>query len=167
MVLFFGPLPQTLPQSLSPSVISTSGGFRGEKSTLSWTAGETVIHTLSADSLWLTQGFQQSRLEVIPVDTGSTNTPDDTSTLASGSTSQPHLTVYPNPVDEHLILEVNTNRLPGKINIYLYNATGTSVYNQSIALPTSQIDLQDYPPGIYFLHVLLDNRKRVYKIIKK
>jgi hypothetical protein len=47
-------------QSISPTVISTAGGYStGTTASLSWTLGEVATETLSNGSYTLTQGFQQ------------------------------------------------------------------------------------------------------------
>jgi hypothetical protein len=73
-------------QSLSPSVIASTGGFSSNAgNSISYTVGEmTMVQTFSASGTILTQGFQQ---------------PNDFSTglLAVNSNASGDLVIYPNP----------------------------------------------------------------------
>lgn len=52
-------------QSLSPSVIPTSGSYYDTgQASLSWSLGEVIIPTISSGSIMLTQGFQQPEIQV-------------------------------------------------------------------------------------------------------
>ncbi len=53
-------------QTLSPTVISTSGNYyTGAGITWSWTLGETIIPTISGGTNMLSQGFQQPEVEIL------------------------------------------------------------------------------------------------------
>jgi hypothetical protein len=59
-IIFICCLSTTWAQSLSPTVIASSGGyFEGTNASLSWTLGELATETLDNGSNILTQGFQQ------------------------------------------------------------------------------------------------------------
>jgi hypothetical protein len=60
---------QSPAQTLSPTVLATSGGYStGGGYSLSYTVGETIVTTLQAGSHLLTQGFQQPEpIVVLPI----------------------------------------------------------------------------------------------------
>jgi len=69
---------------------------------------------------------------------------------------------YPNPTNGQLWIEtVNTDR------IEIYDLQGKLVFNQLVFDNKSQLDLSDIPTGIYQIHLLSDNQRRVTKIVKQ
>jgi hypothetical protein len=84
---------QSYGQTLSRTVIGSTGSVNNE---LSYTVGEAVIETGSGGSLVLTQGFQQpDKL------TGTSNDP---------LLGRADYVLYPNPTQDHLILEITTDK---------------------------------------------------------
>ncbi|GEM_PF-645252 len=61
--------------------------------------------------------------------------------------------VYPNPASE--ILNIDLSELSTKeVNIYLYNAAGIPVYKRELYKDKKlQMDVSDYPSGMYILHL--------------
>jgi len=66
------------------------------------------------------------------------------------------LVVYPNPVQGDKV------RINQKINCRIYNSRGTIVFTGS---EVDEIDLQDYPPGLYIL--LTDDGRSVKFIVAR
>ncbi len=144
-------------QSLSPATLSSAGNYQENKSSLSWTMGQTAIETFSSDTLYLTQGFQQEiSLEVTPVDT------------APNSLSENfpfNIQVYPNPVDGLLQVEI-LDKTPGELGFRLFTADGQLVKTGEQFLSQTSINFSGYKAGLYFLHVIYNDKSRVYKIVK-
>ena len=145
-------------QEVKQQVISTAGGFNvaGDNSiSLSWTLGELVITTVQSagGDLILTQGFQQSKLEVTAVELH----PD----LGVS------VTIYPNPTSEMINIRF-TSPLEGTTMVYLIAPDGKLVITEELqsGLTIKPIDMQAYPAGTYFLRIQNGNKQNVYKVIK-
>jgi hypothetical protein len=93
-------------------------------------------------------------------------------TLAPGAEQTPkkYLVAYPNPVaDQPLHIEV----LDGVTSVSLLNSQGIELKNQVAFVPgthgikTTELELAQYQPGIYFLQVKNGNKVTTLKIAKK
>ncbi len=74
------------------------------------------------------------------------------------------LALYPNPTNRGVSLKFSSNQK--LVNIRLYSAKGQLIETNSFS-NTSQVNLEiDYPNAIYFLEVILDNNRQVFKVIK-
>ena len=137
-------------QTLSPTVISSSGAFYSNSSgMLSTTVGEmTMVETFSASGSILTQGFQQP--EDWPVSI--TEIP-----AAAGD-----IMIYPNPTSGMFTLNY-TSSSSGANVIKLYNLVGQVVYTQSVEQSagsnTVSFDIGTLSQGIYMLELMLVNDK--------
>lgn len=136
--------------SLSPSVISSGGGyFENTNMSISWTIGELAVITLEGENMILTQGFQQ------PFNIGVGIRQDELSW---------NISVYPNPVGDELRILFDVPS-PGDYLIEIQDVTGR-VINQEVhkqvrpgelvILNTSRII-----HGIYFLKVISLDKEQV------
>ena len=82
--------------------------------------------------------------------------------------NQPNLnliSIYPNPVENHLMIENNQANLFNRIEIY--NTIGQSVISQTITHDNLQkIDVTSLPKGIYILHLSGASETVSYKFVK-
>ncbi len=145
-------------QEVKQQVISSAGGYSvsGDNSiSLSWTLGELVIATVTSTGgdLILTQGFQQSKLDLTAVELH----PDLGVTV----------TIYPNPTSEMINIRFSTP-LEGTTMVYLIAPDGKLVINEEIpsGMTMMPIDMQQYPAGTYFLRIQNNNKQNIYKVIK-
>lgn len=142
-------------QTLSRSVITGAGGFFQNDGSLSWTLAEPVTETFQQDSVILTQGFQQSAIEV--------------ATLAQNYTkAEVHFTAYPNPVKQKVRIAAKGIE-NGSIRLELYSMNGALLWNKQAVgknFPV-EINLTGYQPGVYVLHALHARYSHSFKIIKK
>ena len=72
-----------------------------------------------------------------------------------------NLSLYPNPVTSYLYIN-NENNYPIQA-IQVYNALGEKI---NLPILDDQIDFTSQPTGIYFVSVILNNRKQSYKVFK-
>ncbi len=143
-------------QNLSPTVLSSSGGSGSADGTsLSWTAGELMAQTYMADTLMLTQGFQQGKITVITA----------TSELNGLSMD---VNVYPNPVRNMLNIEFK-GRADQFVRITLMDLNGKLMLEREINNPSNikRINLNGTPAGTYMLKVNIGGRGKTFKIIKR
>ena len=131
-------------QTLSPTVISSTGGFSSNSSgSLSYTTGEmTMVQTFSANNNILTQGFQQPNDVTVGL--------LDLNTEEAGQ-----FVLYPNPAIDNLYYGF---RFPesGRVEIALFNVLGqriSGIYNGNYqnGKTVEQTNVSDLAPGLYFL----------------
>ena len=134
-------------------VVATSGDFYVNSSgSLSWTLGEVAIETLSETNFILTQGFQQSKLTVTAIN--------------DLQTSGIELSVYPNPTDNFLFIEVKTDN-QRDLQINLFDLNGKLILLKKITGSRQTVHMQNYTPDIYILKVTEGNKEiRTYQIVK-
>jgi hypothetical protein len=131
-------------QTLSPQVISSSGGFySGGSATLSVTVAEmTMVQTFSQPNNILTQGFQQPEQLTTAIQENE---------LAIGDVS-----IYPNPSNGQFIVGYNATS-SGDYQIRIFDMTGRVVFSQSYSAGVGQnsihIDMGHYRQGIYLLEM--------------
>ena len=149
-------------QSLSPTVISSTGGFSSNANgSLSYTVGEmTMVQTFSANGNILTQGFQQPNENV----TGLIDMTKD----EFGS-----FVVYPNPAVDNLWFGFE---LPesGKVAVSLFDVIGqkvSDVYNGNYTNGkiVQQTTVSTFAAGVYLLTMNFTSDKdgKVRTISKK
>lgn len=149
---------------LSPSVIASSGRTsHSGKIQLDWTLGEVAVATLSTPSGFLTEGFQQP--EVRFVESVQPNLPD-----ASGGMPAEAITIAPNPVSTLLTIQLPETWRQSASTAVLSNGNGQQIQITQITsgVATSEIDLQAYPAGMYWLHLVAkdDRQVQTFKVIK-
>ncbi|GHT88547.1 hypothetical protein FACS189474_3990 [Bacteroidia bacterium] len=90
------------------------------------------------------------------------NTPENTATSP--------LLIYPNPVHETATIRFNTSFL-APIQLEVYDTQGALVkkktYNPAKQSNTIQLDVNDWPTGLYFIRLTRDKDTQVGKLIKK
>ena len=142
-------------QSLSPTVLASSGGFGSSDGiSLGWTTGEVMVQTFSNDSTMLTQGFHQGSISV-------------TTALDEMSESAMDVQIYPNPVSEVLNVEFK-NMVDQTIQVKLVDLTGKTVLRKEFSQPanTVRLNLSSVSSGSYMLEVRAAEKRKVFKIVK-
>ncbi|MGD0711426.1 MAG: T9SS type A sorting domain-containing protein [Bacteroidales bacterium] len=137
-------------QTLSPTVISSSGAFYSNSSgMLSTTVAEmTMVQTFIQSANILTQGFQQPEDYTV----GIVETP-----VVSGN-----FLIYPNPTNGSFALSFTGNAHSGT-SIRIFNLAGQLVMEkqvtQSAGLNTINFDISAYSQGMYILQLATTNSK--------
>jgi hypothetical protein len=134
----------TKAQTLSPKVISSSGGFySGGNATLSFTVAEmTMIQTFTQPSNILTQGFQQ---------------PEQlTTSISENNMAHGEDVIYPNPSNGQFNISYNANK-EGEYLVSIYNMVGQEIFTQSYGASAGlnyiSIDVSRYSQGLYILEL--------------
>lgn len=151
------PITMSYAQSLSQVVVASSGAtISGASNTLSFTAGEATVGSISnGDSL--AQGFWLGAIVEI--------------TLSNEDfTLEVQTTAYPNPVTNYLNL--NFNELTGQdFEVTLYNMNGKQVFRKELKNSSTNetLDFQSYATGMYVLNIVqrATNKSKTIKIIKQ
>jgi hypothetical protein len=76
--------------------------------------------------------------------------------------SMDSISIYPNPVKHNLYIDTYTE-VHGKIE--LINATG-SVVKSKVLKKENIINMKDQAPGLYYLHLMIDDQRFTRKIVK-
>ena len=95
---------------------------------------------------------------------GWTVTLDGTVLSVSDNELMPEIQVYPNPVQDNLMLNTNSNISA----VAIYNTLGGKIYEDlSFDNNKKQINMSQFERGIYLVKVISDNVPQTFKIIKK
>ena len=135
-------------QTIDRQVISPAGeNFETANGSLLFTMGEIAVETFERDAQ-LSQGFHQEWAVI--------------TSIPSATADPLDVRVYPNPTIGILHIESES-----EIQIFLYDLSGKLKIKTSQPLGSGQIDLSDFPAGIYVLEVSDKTcRKNVLKIEK-
>lgn len=91
----------------------------------------------------------------------------ETSVNISKTLSEFNTLVYPNPFSDNVFLRVEEYNVRN-LSYSLHDLKGELLLSKNIKSSISEIELKKYPPSIYILNVLDDNKIiRSFKIIKK
>jgi hypothetical protein len=138
-------------------VIASAGGYNSAGGiSISWTLGETIIPTFQDDpvnpTIILTHGFQQQLI---------------VTTVEENLLELVNVTVYPNPASDILNIRFE-EPLDGKVDVYVLNQRGSLVLTDFIEATTveKQINMTEYPAGIYFVRLVKGKLSNVYKVVK-
>ena len=131
--------------------ISAGGGSsKNENLELSWTLGQLVIATGELNENSVTQGFHQTIITV-------TNLNDDLNGI--------QLNVFPNPVEEVLIIEFPEGK---DLEYSIYNENGEMVISGKLTDVRNSINISQLNRGTYILYVKDQRTSKLnsYKISK-
>lgn len=120
---------------------------------ISWTLGEVAIETVSDETTILSQGFQQSNLEVNP-QTGIQLVGID-------------LKVFPNPTEN--FINVQFGQAMEKVSYEIYNNMGSLVAKNEITSTNTKLNFTSYASGQYILKLIKNTNEPIqtFKIIKR
>ncbi len=152
-LLFVGMLGFSLSgQSTSPEVVSSAGAnFSNATHQISFTIGEPVIATQSNSANTLTQGFHQTKLDVISL---------------REIPLVENIKVYPNPTVESLTI-ITTGGI-GQISLNVFGSDGKLVISKKITAEGEEIiDVSKLAEGSYSLQFIDSNQSvQTFSIIK-
>ena len=121
------------------NVTATAGGHHANGNTaVSYTIGEPVTPTLEGQAAILTQGFQQPWADISTV-------------VEDPIMESTDIAVFPNPVDHTLHLSMGDE--PTGHRFYLFDAGGRLLSEARINDLTTDIDMEPFSPGGYYLRV--------------
>ena len=140
-------------KQLSHSFILDSKQIKKICNLLSEHIGEPVIETSEGTSATLTQGFQQSRLELVELDEV---VPEELD-----------FSIYPNPAKDNINIEIKGYE-GDDITIELYDINGKILMNKKINAELTSIDVSIYPAAKYLLKMYNADRSisSTYQVIK-
>ena len=135
--------------SQAHELVSASGAsFQNSSGYISYSIGEVITTSLTSSSAVLTQGFHQTRLRTVPVITQSEN----------------QMSVFPNPVNDLLILQIGD---PQGFGYLLYDVRGGLLERGQVLEDRLEIDFSALAPAVYILRVTNHQEEvRLFQIVK-
>ncbi len=85
----------------------------------------------------------------------------------SGMAAAGAVKIYPNPVKERLHVSIDLD-VEKQVSIELYSITNALIYREDVKqamVSERQIDVQDLPPGTYYLRVMTDSQAHNFLVI--
>lgn len=82
----------------------------------------------------------------------------------SESTNLSEYAIYPNPATDKIYIE--TTNAPYEMKIIIYDINGKELLNQSLNGKLNQINMCNFPKGIYFVKLINDTIVETHKIVK-
>jgi hypothetical protein len=80
--------------------------------------------------------------------------------------SEISLKVYPVPASDFINIEI-TPVDTGRLILEFYNNSGVRILNKKVVKqPVLQVNISDFPSGVYFLKVLLPQKDQLFKVEK-
>lgn len=73
--------------------------------------------------------------------------------------------LYPNPTKGNLKIEVQNLPQNSAIGVAVYSSQGQIVLHQEFSGQLHEIDISAQPKGIYFMHITIEGKQKVWKII--
>jgi hypothetical protein len=136
-------------------VIASAGGYNVNGGlSISWTLGETIIPTFKSQdgSLTLTHGFQQQLIV--------TTVEENIDVFVS-------VIVFPNPASDVVNIKFEAP-VDSEVIVDILDSQGKMVKRDLIesTMSEKQLNLQNFPPGIYYLKLIKGKLVNVYKVVK-
>ncbi|HPX76807.1 MAG TPA: T9SS type A sorting domain-containing protein [Bacteroidales bacterium] len=73
------------------------------------------------------------------------------------------ISIYPNPVNKDLFIQIP--EIYKRIKIIIYNAYGKTIKEKNLQSESSSIDVSNLSPGIYFIQILTEQKNYIKQII--
>jgi hypothetical protein len=78
-----------------------------------------------------------------------------------------HISIYPNPAHEVLMINLNNVKLNGKNYFEIYNIAGQLIMSQNLVQPINKVDISSLSKGLYLLKTNVDATISTVKIVKE
>ncbi|NLA23653.1 MAG: T9SS type A sorting domain-containing protein [Bacteroidales bacterium] len=129
-----------LPLFLFAQNLISSGGGVADNNNIkaSFSIGEPIIETFSKNNMHLTQGFHQSVISVTAIEIN--------------EYKDFNINVFPNPANSFVNVNIKSENFQA-FKYQLFDTNGKLLQNQTFDKQNIQIDVQNFPKGIYFLKV--------------
>ena len=77
------------------------------------------------------------------------------------------ISVYPNPTSGYLVLSTNYHENTLPVHVVLYSIQGNIMEDRVIDSDFMEFNLSDYSAGVYLLSVMYEDKRDLWKIVKK
>lgn len=131
----------------------------------------TICPAQTAQTVSFAYDLNGNRTERLIVIGGSKDGANDSKGLATAHVEDFEtlsVTLYPNPTDGQLCVTINKDAEDdAKLLAILKSPKGDVIYYKVFNYQTEYFDLTCHPSGIYLLELIVGNKNRVWKVIKK
>ncbi|MDF2380858.1 pre-peptidase C-terminal domain-containing protein [Nostoc ellipsosporum NOK] len=138
----------------SQLAISQNGGTSSETISRTFTAGTYFVQVYGYNS-----ASNASNCYTLRVTTGTASRPGE---MIAGE-QRPE--IYPNPVVRST--SVNLKGLKGKAELSVLDAQGKQLWQTSTSQSLTEIDMQQWTPGLYLLRVRYNGKEETFKLLKQ
>lgn len=155
LIILFGAVFGVHGQSLSPEALSSGGeSYNSPNVQLDWTAGESIIQTLTGSSTRLTQGFHQTQLTITAIEPR-LQTPFE-------------VKVFPNPAQEYVFVEAEVGHEPAMLRLVDMQGRVLTQPTPLVAGQRKELDLRQLALGQYLIQITGPGGSalRTFKVIK-
>ena len=104
---------------------------------------------------------------IIVLSTRSADTAAADSVFFEEQLAEKQIKIYPNPVKNELSITISGYDASLRGEFILFSISGSLLYQGRITGETTQVNMGNYPPGVYLLHLILKGEKSVWKVIKE
>ena len=116
------------------------------------------VEVVSPNSCNLTKSYNTSRSNI------ASNNPNGITNYTSASQL---FSIYPNPANDIIEVEIIQKSLPKGINLEILNTTGQVIKNINLNDNRTSIDISGFANGMYFIKIQSDNEVFVKKFVKE
>lgn len=132
---------------MAQEVIATQGStYSNADGSIEFTLGEIITNTITTNDYIVTQGFNQSYIDVIP---------QDVTGIGNNSVT---IDVFPNPTSDHLT--INIPNFEKEVTMRLFSIDGIEMTNGKFSTQT-QLNIASYPQGVYLLILTNDENQLI------
>lgn len=154
----------TLPADYDVRLYSSNGTTQLAISQNGGTSSETISRTFTAGTYFVrvygySSAFNATNCYTLRVTTGTASRPGE---LIAGE-ERPE--VYPNPVVRST--SVNLKGLKGRAELSVFDGQGKRMWQTSTSQSVTEVDMQQWPAGLYLLRVRYNGKEETYKLIKQ
>ncbi|NNC95267.1 MAG: T9SS type A sorting domain-containing protein [Chitinophagales bacterium] len=141
----------------SQEVITTAGEQnKSAEINVSWTIGEEIIETFSSQEVILSQGFNQSDIQIILLE------PQEDPSF--------NIAVYPNPSTNSISIDIGEIEDVSQGSIYnyqIFDLNGQQIIHGQLFDRSSEISIRTLVPAVYILKLYGDKKELAsFKIVK-
>ena len=137
-------------QVLDRQILAPNGSSFAGSVSIDWTIGETVVQAATVNNTWVLQGFHH---------------PQTTATSAVMLLSSQGIRMYPNPASDRFFIawEVPTD----DFTVELYSVSGALLHKERVLNgAVAGIDISQFAPGSYLVHVSDANRRMYGTLVR-
>ncbi|MEE1963924.1 T9SS type A sorting domain-containing protein [Allomuricauda taeanensis] len=89
----------------------------------------------------------------------------DTPTSVDHEFTEKDIVAFPNPTTGRINLKVS--EIGADASIQLFDIVGNMLMEKQVESDVAQFDLKNFSPGVYFLHITKDMKKKTIKVVKQ
>ncbi len=77
------------------------------------------------------------------------------------------ITIYPNPNGGMFKVVLGNTKITTEASLYLYSLSGSLVFQKEPIKQVTDVDIRNYENGTYILTIIVNHKKKTWKVIKQ